>query len=68
MVWPSRARVILHPTLLDLNTGCIETFPAFGFIHCDFDNRWAQHGIHHDHRDHHHASEHDEDVMEMNEV
>jgi hypothetical protein len=49
MVWQPRARVILHPTLLDLNTGCIETFPAFGFIHFDFDHRWAQHGIHHDH-------------------
>jgi len=53
---------------LDLNTGCIKTFPADGFIHADFDQRWAQHGIHHDHRDPLHAIEHDEDVMDMNEL
>jgi hypothetical protein len=68
MFWPSHAQVILHPTYWDLNTGRMETFPVDGFIHSDFDHRWAQHGIHHDHRDHHHASEHDEVVMEMNGV
>jgi hypothetical protein len=53
---------------LDLNTGGIKTFPADGLIHFDFDHRWAQHGIHHDHRNPLHSMEHDEDVMDMNEV
>jgi hypothetical protein len=47
---------------VDLNTGRFQTFPAGGFIHADFDHRWAQHGTHHD------LIEHDEHVMDMNEV
>jgi len=47
---------------VDLNTGHIEIIPADGFIHAEFDHRWAQHGTHHD------RTEHDEHVMDMNEV
>ena len=36
--------------------------PGWRFIHADFDHRWAQHGAHHD------QTEHDEHVMDMNEV
>jgi hypothetical protein len=47
---------------MDLNTGRIETFPDGGFIHADFDHRWAQRGAHHD------LTEHDKHVMDMNRV
>ena len=38
-------------TYWDLNTGRIKTFPVEDFINSEFDHRWAQHGIHHDHRE-----------------
>jgi hypothetical protein len=47
---------------VDLNTGRFETFPAPSFIDADFDHGWAQRGTHHD------LTEHDEHVMDMNEV
>jgi hypothetical protein len=62
MCWRLMRPGEISPDIVDLNTGRIEIVPADRFIHADLDHRWAQPSAHHD------LIEHDEHVMDMNEV